>query len=881
MSSPESVVYLGDCLDVMRGMPDNSVDAVVTDPPYGLSKEPDIIEVLTHWMRGDDYAHRGGGFMGKCLHPDTDLLTRRGWVPVSLVMEGDEVYSLAPDGRAEYVPVVARHEYEFDGELLSVGGRSSRQVVTPNHMVWTDKGLIRADAIPRKFRVYNQASPIVGSRPDTVIIEGGVFPTLALMRFLGLWLGDGYVAHRVNQPWKQDFLGVGVQKPRKDADWIAALDALGVRYTRTVCGDGKFSFYIYDKHLLAWLSPLRGAHNKAVPVECWGLDASMLEGLYSGLVDSDGCVQGAKGQHVYYTVSETLADDFQRLCLLTGRSAVRTWRDRVTAFGGSGSYALSVVQPRQGYWMERDGRTDRPQPAGVQPVPYIGKVHCVTIDRHHVMMSRYDGRPAWTGNSWDSFVPGPSVWKECFRILRPGGHLLSFGGSRTYDLVTLAIRMSGFEIRDSIMWCYGSGFPKSLDVSKAIDKAAGAVRTVKVGERGLSSWTTDSPGGAAMKDDGGIRQDFDKVNTLLAPATADAERWSGWGTALKPAMEPIVVARKPFAKGATVAANVLEHGTGALNIDACRVAGEPVPINRLEKWSGFGQGKCPNYEQFVKKDGRWPANVVLSHAEGCEQVGTRRVKTGTAVNRNRSGNDQRERSSYGFDQDERRQDQSYGEDGTETISAFECAEGCPVVELDQQSGVRKSSGVYDGDGSRDSGLHSTDFGGGHRPASMYADSGGASRFFPNLQDAAPFIYMPKAGKKERPVVNGVAHPTVKPVALMQWLVRLVTPPGGVVLDPYLGSGTTVQAAVKEGFSCIGIENEPTYIPLVQARLGDVAFRVVESPPVDDAAPIPLVEDALALVEDLTPVVDDVALIQEPISVREPFVIPANTLMNFD
>lgn len=167
------------------------------------------------------------------------------------------------------------------------------------------------------------------------------------------------------------------------------------------------------------------------------------------------------------------------------------------------------------------------------------------------------------GKSWDSFVPGPSIWKEVFRVLKPGGHLLAFFGSRTYDLGTLAIRLAGFEIRDQIMWVYGSGFPKSLDVSKAIDKAAGVEREVigtqirKNAPNGLVSIGRDSV-------------EFERL--ITAPATDEAKQWSGWGTALKPAHEPICVARKPLS--GTVAENVLTHSTGALNIDGCRIGNE-------------------------------------------------------------------------------------------------------------------------------------------------------------------------------------------------------------------------------------------------------------------------------------------------------------------
>ena len=318
------------------------------------------------------------------------------------------------------------------------------------------------------------------------------------------------------------------------------------------------------------------------------------------------------------------------------------------------------------------------------------------------------------GKAWDALPPGEEWARECLRVLKPGGHLLAFGGTRTWHRLAVAVEDAGFELRDSIAWLYGSGFPKSLDVSKAIDKAAGATREV-IGQH----------------------------------ATPEAEQWSGWGTALKPAFEPIVVARKPLAKG-TVAANVLEHGTGALNIDACRIEGAFV-----SGWSKSGSKASenssmsgPNYERAPKPDnpsGRWPANV--------------------------------------------------------------CLDADQAAALDEQSGTSTSKRSARGAGKAASATYG-EWGMAEDDTRGHDDSGGASRFF----------YGAKAPKRERPVVDGVAHPTVKPLALMRWLVRLITPPGGIVLDPFAGSGTTLEAVVLEGFIAVGIEREADYLKLIEARM---------------------------------------------------------------
>lgn len=327
------------------------------------------------------------------------------------------------------------------------------------------------------------------------------------------------------------------------------------------------------------------------------------------------------------------------------------------------------------------------------------------------------------GKDWDSFVPPPAVWAECLRVLKPGGHMAVFAGSRTQDLMGLSIRLAGFEIRDTLGWIYGSGFPKSLDVSKAIDKAAGAEREV-VGP----------------------------VDT--APATPEAKQWDGWGTALKPAIEPIILARKPL--DGTVAANVLEWGVGGLNIDACRVETDedrsrpPRAQNQI-----YGGGKGTNLTPSESDPaGRFPANVLLD---------------------------------------------------PEAAAA-----------MDQQSGVLKSGvgTIGAGKGSADNASSIASTG---KIASSYGDSGGASRFFP------VFKYQAKAPKRERPVIEHedgtrVQHPTVKPLALMEWLVTLITPPGGTVLDPFAGTGTTLQAARDKGFAAIGVEQDADYIRLIEARL---------------------------------------------------------------
>jgi site-specific DNA-methyltransferase (adenine-specific) len=343
------------------------------------------------------------------------------------------------------------------------------------------------------------------------------------------------------------------------------------------------------------------------------------------------------------------------------------------------------------------------------------------------------------GKAWDGsgVAYGVDLWREVLRVLKPGGHLLAFGGTRTYHRMACAIEHAGFEIRDSIHWLYGSGFPKSLDVSKAIDKAAGAEREVKpwIERQRVSVFAKDGADKTATSGNlecplcgrWKFAPDYCKCPRDDGAATPEAAKWEGWGTALKPAHEPVVVARKPLV--GTVAANVLEHGTGALNVDGCRVGTEPAFTDRLGRKSSGG---LLNVTESVRRssggDGRWPVNVVLD------------------------------------------------------------PEAAEV--LDQQSGD---------------------------------DEAGVSRFFTVAgftdDDLTSFRYVAKPDRAERNAgLDGNFHPTVKPLDLMRWLVRLVTPPGGTVLDPFAGSGTTLAAAVLEDRQAVGIELTAEYLPLIKGRV---------------------------------------------------------------
>jgi site-specific DNA-methyltransferase (adenine-specific) len=391
---------------------------------------------------------------------------------------------------------------------------------------------------------------------------------------------------------------------------------------------------------------------------------------------------------------------------------------------------------------------------------------------------------------------------ECLRVLKPGGHLLAFGGSRTWHRLACAVEDAGFEMRDSIadltgrdapglMWVYGAGFPKSADAGRAVD--------MKV---------CQLPGRHCMRQVPKNATPGDHV----CPESAEGKPWRGWGTALKPAWEPIVVGRKPAV--GTLAQNLLEYGTGAMNVDGCRVAAacgdyaHPGNDNRSTTTTAYNRFEREGRQVPPHDAGRWPPNVLLTHSADCEPIGVRRVRGITGGTGNHDG------SVYGARSNAGAPVRDYADaDGMETVEAWDCAPGCPAAELDSQTGTL-TSGAWDGTRNR---TKTTDTygafpGGTEQPRG--GSSGGASRFFP------VFRYEAKAPASERPrLPDGTAHPTVKPLALMRWLVRLVTPPGGTVLDLFAGSGTTGEACVIEGFGCVLIEKDPASAELIKARLG--------------------------------------------------------------
>lgn len=387
---------------------------------------------------------------------------------------------------------------------------------------------------------------------------------------------------------------------------------------------------------------------------------------------------------------------------------------------------------------------------------------CVTDPPYHLtnnmgtrspMPGQYTpiGRPkepkgGFMGKKWDGGDVAFRIetWREVYRVLKPGAHLVAFGGTRTYHRMVCAIEDAGFEIRDQIGWLYGSGFPKSHDISKAIDRESGAKReVVAVNRNGSGAHLTKLQNHGAGDTGIGYMDGSGKVFDVTAPATEEAKQWQGWGTALKPAWEPIVLARKPLV--GTVAENVQRFGTGAINIDACRVEGEAgsgvwgssnKTVNPDRTF--VGSPGASEYRTKQHPKGRWPANIVH---DGSDEV----------------------------------------------VSRF------PMTESGKPCGVKA------GNNNKVFGQFS-----GGIPVTGFGDYGSAARFF----------YCAKASSDER----FGDHPTVKPKALMQWLIRLICPAGGKLVDAFAGSGSTLEAAKYLGVKAIGIDTEKSYCELAIKRL---------------------------------------------------------------
>jgi site-specific DNA-methyltransferase (adenine-specific) len=375
------------------------------------------------------------------------------------------------------------------------------------------------------------------------------------------------------------------------------------------------------------------------------------------------------------------------------------------------------------------------------------------------------------GKSWDSsgVAFNVEVWQEALRVLKPGGHLIAFSGSRTYHRMAVAIEDAGFEIRDQIMWVYGSGFPKSMNIAKAIDKASGFEGEV-IGKG--SSWNRpDSVEGDT------VRMNVSPGEYDIKELSPIAQQWEGWGTALKPAHEPMVLARKPVV--GTIANNVLNYGVGGLNIDGARVGSEGGTkasefFPETETVTAYGNGLNGNKKPIPLDAGRWPANFIH---DGSDDVVALFPEAGKSKRGFTPANSENAGSTT-FIANQWKTGAHFGDSGS-AARFFYCAK---TSKRDRNEGLDGFEAKRDHDGRAEGKV------GGDNPR--------------NRTNAEKLNH----------------HPTVKPTSLMQYLVRMVTPPGGTVLDPFMGSGSTGKACVYEGFNFIGIDQSAEYVEIARARI---------------------------------------------------------------
>jgi DNA modification methylase len=451
---------------------------------------------------------------------------------------------------------------------------------------------------------------------------------------------------------------------------------------------------------------------------------------------------------------------------------------------------------------------------------------------------------SFMNKKWDYDVPSVEFWKEVYRVLKPGGHILSFGGTRTYHRMVVNIEDAGFEIRDQIMWLYGSGFPKSHNIGKAVDKLEGNER----------EWISKSPYKAseeAEKKSAGASQ---IGRTTHADITKGTSPYEGWGTALKPANEPICLARKPLSEK-SVALNVLKWATGGINIDGCRIGflNDEDKKNFINDSDGINRQKNSEVRETYmnntniignhnindnRQDGRFPANIILECI--CDEV--IKGEKGEITKRFPGG------STFGGNKMSEKVEGKWFNDKGD----IHTNPNCPCNLLDEQSGESKSRSKYPEVGLDNLPMNYYEEtkikyqAGKEQTKEGFTDKGGASRFF----------YQSKVSKAERnlgldgfedkitPVNTNINstnengqkvrndgsviptlvaknnHPTVKPINLMTYLCRLITPKGGVVLDPFMGSGSSGIAALLEGFDFIGMEMDEDYFKIAEGRINN-------------------------------------------------------------
>lgn len=752
-----------------------------------------------------------------CLDDQTEALTRRGWVKHTDLTTSDEVMQWDPQtGGLSWVHPSDVLVYPYDGDLVTVTNRHTRQVLTPNHRVLAKIRRHHRHAAPTWFEAVGARE--VAERPTSWTVDlplAGVLPGAVdvdrnLAYIVGWWLtdawphGDGKACmfSQCKPATLAKLRAALAPHPHSEYTKRPKLPQHAEEHAFYVTGD--VAEYLRREHpqrKLTWT------------MLDWFLNAR--QRLIDGLLDGDGSSRTDDKSAAFWSQDAERRDIFVALCLSVG------WRAYADAKKG-------VV------YVNRNTATTQVQGKHkTQPVRYRGDVWCVRVPTGAFVVRRA-GRPFITGNS--GFPKSMDVSKA---IDKANGDTLAwrtFSAAYAEAVATSTLTHADIDRAlgvksSSCYWArsdHRGGMPPRHHWNKVRDllNLSPTFETLYA-EAEREVLRTQAGKGKSR----GVFGDFTEGEyAITAPATDAAKKWAGYGTALKPAHEPIIVARKPFA--GTVAENVLAHGTGALNIDACRVAtGSETPPSVLRRqhaapkesvgatgWTTPARPASYSEQKPGEQLGRWPANVVLSHAEDCVVVGKRRFRgSGSGAVKQATAAGHQGNALGAESRPEGTQMVSHVDaDGLETMELWACVPGCPVRALDDQSGDRKGSpkSWKRGEADQFSGRVYTSSR-GDETMQGYGDTGGASRFF----------YVSKASRRDRNTcVDGVhragvsnAHPTVKPIELMRWLVRLVTPLGGMLLDPFAGSGTTGVAAALEGFHFIGIEGEADHCLIMRRR----------------------------------------------------------------
>ena len=830
-------IYNGDCLEVMRTLDENSVDSVVTDPPYGLveprSGGQGSGQAFSERTEERKESRRGG-FMGKkwdacvpgiefwvealrvakpgayllafggtrtyhrlacaiedagweirdclmwmygCLSEDTEILIDGQWELFSRDIVGRCVLSYSPHSDSyEWQAVQETVEYEYDDTAYRIFSDHTDQIVSRNHRCLVERGgayvfefaenvaLEREARVPILEDLQSLLESIRDAQSNAGIAECDVFKSMCCE------IDDQSESQKADGAAKDDTNNMpAVREENMDGEFTnqkeqsIVLQQSVSRETRN-CTNSSSEQIRSDRDDIPRDRTKRGqelcVERRSDVLQTQGEICESVHQVHS-LPDSVPC-NGTQGR-VRDGASHCGGD--------CDRKVVDTKRVRAShkpRRDGQQAGEFDAVCDEFGSQEIRTPRHTRSDLARIEPFHYVGKVWCIRVPSG-AFVARRNGKVFVTGNS---------------------------------------------------------GFPKSMDVSKQIDKTFGVEREV-VGEKYAGIARQCRNGGEIV---GGVSDNEKKYIDVTAPATDDAKKFSGYGTALKPAYEPIILARKPLI--GTIVQNVLKHGTGGINIDACRIGGEPSPsVERrqsgpLKRESGTWANDRRSPETYATQrqgemSGRWPANLILSHAAECKCVGTKQV------NGNKAGSFQREMTSKGYDGGGIGQRKASDHiktaikkpgyanaDGTEEIESWECVADCPIRMLDEQAGPQTSGGTPARRFAAKTKNAFGDFNGEENPDGIGSSSGNVSRFF----------YCAKADKSER---RQSKHPTVKPLDLMRYLVRLVTPVGGVVLDPFLGSGTTIEAAREEHCKAIGIDLSEEYCADAVDRLTQGVFNFAE------------------------------------------------------